>query len=206
MATLTGSRNMHHWTFTLNLNFATGMWKQTFHDDLECHKLMFEKISVQHVLSTHALMSKGPDQGRLKKGLGFSKWRVCLKNCSFWEAMHLMSQHVSASEILFSLLCYTWAPMYSNAYDIYIYMCVWHLLWEHQAGTFSVIFLAAKALAMVLLSSTSTSLSDIFLHWVWTLLHSWHHKPRHCKYIVKVLPTVGMFEIATLNLELNLCL
>lgn len=49
--------------------------------------------------------------------------------------------------------------MYSNAYDIY--MCVWHLLWEHQAGTFSVIFLAAKALAMVLLSSTSTSLSDI---------------------------------------------
>ena len=46
MATLTGSRNMHHWTFTLNLNFATGMWKQTFHDDLECHKLMFEKISV----------------------------------------------------------------------------------------------------------------------------------------------------------------
>ena len=85
MATLTGSRNMHHWTFTLNLNFATGMWKQTFHDDLECHKLMFEKISVQHVLSTHALMSKGPDQGRLKKGLGFSKWRVCLKNCSFWE-------------------------------------------------------------------------------------------------------------------------
>ena len=41
-------------------------------------------------------------------------------------------------------------------------MCVWHLLWEHQAGTFSVIFLAAKALAMVLLSSTSTSLSDIF--------------------------------------------
>ena len=51
--------------------------------------------------------------------------------------------------------------MYSNAYEIYIYMCVWHLLWE-QAGTFSVIFLAAKALAMVLLSSTSTSLSDIF--------------------------------------------
>ena len=124
MATLTGSRNMHHWTFTLNLNFATGMWKQTFHDDLECHKLMFEKISVQHVLSTHALMSKGPDQGRLKKGLGFSKWRVCLKNCSFWEAMHLMSQHVSASEILFSLLCYTWAPMYSNAYEIYIYIYV----------------------------------------------------------------------------------
>ena len=93
-------------------------------------------------------------------------------------------------------------------WEIYIYICVcvWHLLWEHQAGTFSVIFLAAKALAMVLLSSTSTSLSDIFLHWVWTLLHSWHHKPRHCKYIVKVLPTVGMFEIATLNLELNLCL
>jgi hypothetical protein len=49
--------------------------------------------------------------------------------------------------------------MYSNAYDIY--GCVWQLLWEHQAGTFSVIFLAAKALAMVLLSSTSTSLSDI---------------------------------------------
>ena len=52
--------------------------------------------------------------------------------------------------------------MYSNAYEIYIYVCVWHLLWEHQAGTFSVIFLAAKALAMVLLSSTSTSLSDMF--------------------------------------------
>lgn len=42
MATLTGSRNMHHWTFTLNLNFATGMWKQTFHDDLECHKLVWK--------------------------------------------------------------------------------------------------------------------------------------------------------------------
>jgi hypothetical protein len=67
MATLTGSRKMHNRTFTLNLNFAAGMWKQTFHDDLECHKLMFEKIGVQHVLSARTLMSKGPDLGVSKR-------------------------------------------------------------------------------------------------------------------------------------------
>jgi hypothetical protein len=43
------------------------MWKQTFHDDLECHKLMFEKIGVQHVLSARTLMSKGPDLGVSKR-------------------------------------------------------------------------------------------------------------------------------------------
>ena len=130
-----------------------------------------------------------------------SKTAVSEKQCIWCLSMFPLQKFCS---VYFATLERPCTQMHMR--EIYICVCVWHLLWEHQAGTFSVIFLAAKALAMVLLSSTSTSLSDIFLHWVWTLLHSWHHKPRHCKYIVKVLPTVGMFEIATLNLELNLCL
>ena len=123
MATLTGSRNMHHWTFTLNLNFATGMWKQTFHDDLECHKLMFVKNKCPTCSEHPCSDVERTWSGTSQKGTGVLKMKGVSQKLQFLRSN---ASDVSACFRFRNSVQFTLLHLSAHVLKCiwYIYMCV----------------------------------------------------------------------------------